>query len=230
MELDFFIKAFLHRPWLIVSIFLYFFVFVKYYRHLSTTNRLMSVIVLIYGLHGLISFLLARKSIETSWTFNLICMPLTWMIVKLFTDNLSDKSNVKLISYISAIFLLVHILNISFFQGIRYIATYTYLILQAINAIVAFYYLKDQMDNSDTHPSLNLLNWFAAATVIDHITSIPITATLAQNMIGFTDERYTGFLYNIMSFVYGCWYLIISAGIIWNKTALSSRFLSRSSP
>ena len=152
------------------------------------------------------------------------------MIVKLLTDNLSDKKFIKLFRYITIICISVHILNISFFQGIRYIATYSYLTLQAVNAIVAFYYLKDQMDSSDRHPSLNVLNWFAAATLIDHITSIPITATLSQDMIGFADRRYASFLFSIMSFVYGCWYLIISAGIIWNKTALSSRFLSPSSP
>jgi hypothetical protein len=173
---------------------------------------------------------MAYSRIETSWTFNLICMPLTWMIVKLFTDDLSDKRNIKLIKSATVLCIFIHVLNISFFQGIRYIATYTYLILQAMNAVVAFYYLKDQMDNSDSHPSLNIINWFAAATLIDHITSIPITATLSQDMIGFADPKYVTFLIKIMTFVYGCWYLIISAGIIWNKTALSSRFLSRSSP
>lgn len=201
-----------------------------FFRRLNNIERQLSFIVIIYGLHSIISSHMAFSKIETSWTFNLICMPLTWMIIKIFTDNLSDKKHVKLIRTFTIICILIHVINICVFQGIRYIATYSYLILQAINAVIAFYYLKNQMDNTDEHPSLNLLNWFAAATLIDHITSIPISATLSQDMIGFTDKKYTTFLFSIMSFVYGCWYLIISAGIIWNKTALSSRFLSRSSP
>jgi hypothetical protein len=200
------------------------------FKKLNKTERALVLIVFIYAIHTLICSHLAISKIETAWTYNILCMPLSWMIILLFTKNLITTKHIQKIKTITIIFIVIHIFNILFFQGIRYIATYTYLILQAINAFVSYYYLKDQMDNSDKHPSMNLLNWFAAATVIDHITSIPITATLSQDMIGFTDKKYTTFLFSIMSFVYGCWYLIISAGIIWNKTALSSRFLSRSSP
>lgn len=230
MDLQFLIDVFIRRPWLNGAIYIYIITFFAFFRKLKSVERKIGYIVLIYGLHTYIGSHFSILRIETSWTFNLICMLLTWMIVKLFTENLKNLRIVKRIIYITLICIFFHILNISFYQGIRYIATYTYLILQALNAIVAYIYLKDQMDSSDLHPSLNLLNWFAAATVIDHITSIPITATLSQDMIGFTDKRYTNFLLTIMTFVYGCWYLIISAGIIWNKTALSSRFLSRSSP
>ncbi len=230
MDLQFFVDVFLRRPWLHSTAYGFLITAAFFYKKLNISGRSLVHIVGIYGIHTLVCSHLSISKIETSWTFNLICMPLTWMIVKLLTDNLSDKKFIKLFRYITIICISVHILNISFFQGIRYIATYSYLTLQAVNAIVAFYYLKDQMDSSDRHPSLNVLNWFAAATLIDHITSIPITATLSQDMIGFADRRYASFLFSIMSFVYGCWYLIISAGIIWNKTALSSRFLSRSSP
>ena len=230
MDPQYFIDVFLRRPWLHGSTYFFVFVVVLFLKRLNFIGRQLSFIVIIYAIHNLLCSHLAFSKIETSWTFNLICMPLTWMIVKLLTDNLSNKRHIKLIRNTTIICIFIHVLNISYFQGIRYIATYTYLILQAMNAVVAFYYLKDQMDSTDGHPSLNVLNWFAAATLIDHITSIPITATLSQDMIGFTNAKYVTFLIKIMTFVYGCWYLIISAGIIWNKTALSSRFLSRSSP
>lgn len=230
MDLQFFIDVFLRRPWLFTSVYSYLFISIFFYRKLNSNERRLSYIVCVYGLHTIICGHLAIINVETAWTFNIICMPLTWAIVKLFTSKLTDKRNVKRILLLTISCILVHILNLAFLQGIRYIATYTYLILQAMNAVVAFYYLKDQMDSTDSHPSLNVLNWFAAATLIDHITSIPITATLSQDMISFTNATYVTFLIKIMTFVYGCWYLIISAGIIWNKTALSSRFLSRSSP
>lgn len=230
MDIQFFIDVFLRRPWLNLAAYSFLITVLLFFKKLINNERSIVLIVTIYAIHTLVCSHLAVSKIETSWTFNLICMPLTWMIVKLLTDNLSDKRHIKLIRNTTIICIFIHVLNISYFQGIRYIATYTYLILQAMNAVVAFYYLKDQMDSTDGHPSLNVLNWFAAATLIDHITSIPITATLSQDMIGFTNAKYVTFLIKIMTFVYGCWYLIISAGIIWNKTALSSRFLSRSSP
>jgi hypothetical protein len=205
MDIGFFLEVFLRKPWLHISAYSYLIVAMVFFKKLSGADRKLSYIVGLYGVHTLISSYIAYLRIETSWTFNLICMPLTWMIIKLFTDNLFDKRHIRLIRNITVLCILIHVLNIGFVQGIRYIATYTYLILQIMNAIVAFYYLRDQMDNSDRHPSLNILNWFAAATLIDHITSIPITATLSQDMIGFTDRRYTSFLFNIMSFVYGCW-------------------------
>jgi hypothetical protein len=230
MGIKFFIDVFLRKPWLLLAAYSFLIIILFLFKKLNKTERAVVLIVFVYAIHTLICSHLAIAKIETSWTYNILCMPLSWMIVLLFTQNLTKSKHVKTIKKIALIFILIHISNILFFQGIRYIATYTYLILQTINAVVSYYYLKDQMDNSDKHPSMNLLNWFAAATVIDHITSIPITATLSQDMIGFADRRYASFLYSIMSFVYGCWYLIIGAGIIWNKTALSSRFLSRSSP
>lgn len=230
MGLKFFIDVFLRKPWLHFAAYCFLSIMLFLFKKLNKTERALVLIVFIYAIHTLICSHLAIAKIETAWTYNILCILLTWMIILLFTKNLITTKYVPKIKTITLIFILIHVLNVLFFQGIRYIATYTYLILQTINAVVSYYYLKDQMDNSDKHPSMNLLNWLAAATVIDHITSIPITATLSQDMIGFADRRYAMFLYSIMSFVYGCWYLIISAGIIWNKTALSSRFLSRSSP
>lgn len=230
MEIKFFIDVFLRKPWLHIAAYCFLVIMLFLFKKLNKTERALVLIVFIYAIHTLICSHLATAKIETAWTYNILCMPLSWMIIILFTKNLTNTKYVQKIKTITIIFITIHIFNIIFFQGIRYIATYTYLILQAINAVVSYYYLKDQMDNSDKHPSMNLLNWFAAATLIDHITSVPITATLSQDMIGFADRRYASFLFSIMSFVYGCWYLIISAGIIWNKTALSSRFLSRSSP
>jgi hypothetical protein len=72
-------------------------------------------------------------------------------------------------------------------------------------------------------------NWFALAVIIDNVVSIPTVALLSEQMVGLVGYDRFGILHAIHGIIYGLWFLITAAGILWNTTSLSSRFSSSSS-
>lgn len=224
-EIHFFLKA----PFLFLCMLFALIVLFRFRKELDQKGKWVGLIVLVYMFTSLLGGQLALFNIYSSWLYNIMYVPLSLFIWKLFK---SDNKGLKFHKRVNMVFLIIcllHFINLLFFQGIIYIATATMLLFQLFNAILAFFYLKYRLENYDEPVHRNLLNWVAFAVIIDNIVSIPTTALWSKEMYELIGAEQFYLLNKIQSFLYSCWYLIIAAGILWNTTSLSSRFSSSSS-
>ena len=222
------IKYFLSDPLLFISLFFALIVLIRYWKVLNKQSKQVGGIVLLYAIMFLVTSQLSLFAVYSSWIYNVMYIPISYCIWKLFSQEVGFENLKRQILLIFSIITFLHVCNLIFFQGIVYIATATMMLFQLFNAVLAFLYLKFRLENYDEPVHLNIINWFAFAVIIDNIVSIPTTALWSKEMYELIGHEQFALLNNIQSFLYACWYLIIAFGILWNTTSLSSRFSSSS--
>ncbi len=223
------IKFFLSDPFLFGCGFLSLIVIIMKWHALDRKSRTMGKIVITYYTTFIICGQLGLYNIYSSWIYNLMYMPLSYFMWKLFRAEDIKPGTLKIQKVAFWSICALHIINVLFFQGIIYIATITMMLFQVFNAVLAFFYLKYRLENYDEPVHKHILNWFAFAVIIDNIVSIPTAALLSKEMFELIGPVQFKLLNQIQSFLYSCWYLITAAGILWNTTSLNSRFSSSSS-
>ena len=138
---------------------------------------------------------------------------------------LTSRSQVILPAALVYLLTLMHIVNLLFFQGFHVLANFTYIPAYGWMAVLAFYFLKEQLEDVNMVPFNSLITWFAVATLIDIAGSLPILSVLGWS--GFISQEIAFHLYDLVTWLYAFWFFIILTGLLWTKTTLRSAFYSR---
>ena len=215
--------------WLLTCMIFSVAVIVWQWKILTGKNRIVAWIVLVYMLTSIVSAQIGMFGLYSTWIYNLIYMVFAYMIWLVFEIKSNEKKISKRLFKLLALIVILHLVNIIFFQGIIYLATATVILIQLFNTVTAYFYLKYRLENFDEPVLSHILNWFAFAVIIDNVVSIPTTAVYSKEMFEILGQEQFTILNEVQSFFYAGWFVIIGIGILWNTTSLSSRFSSSSS-
>lgn len=204
--------------------FLSVFMFIWFFNRFSKMERLVAVIIFLYAGADFTASIMAAYKIHNLWFYSIVLIPQLLLVTYALTYKLADHRKRKFLFLVSILIAISHCVNIIFFQGMETLNTYTYIPGNTWISVCAFLYLKEQIEKLEINPFEHLFTWFALATMIDHVGSIPILLTLSWPVF---NEITSAGLVVFNQGLYMFWYLIISFGLIWTKTSLRSRFSSR---
>lgn len=222
--------AFLKRDlWLNTILLGTIIIVIRQWKSLQDKNRLVGFIVILYAFIHLLCTHLSMYNLYSTWIYNLVFGLYSLLIWKTFKVPYQKSWPPKLIKGSYYLILILHVLNCFYIQGFTYLATITIVLFQIFNMVMAYLYLQHRLEQYDDPFLGHIRNWFAVAVIIDNVVSIPTVALLSEQMVELVGYDRFSILHSTHNVIYGMWYLITAAGIIWNTTSLSSRFSSSSS-
>lgn len=151
--------------------------------------------------------------IGNRWYYNIIQAPQIGIKLFYFSEKLKSEKRRKAYSRIYYFFIIAHLLITSLGIGWLELDVYTIVPMTAIVGIVALDYLRDKFDEVSANPYILPAFWFAFATMISDLGSVPVTSLYLR--LEHSNMHLANQIWHINDVVYGLWFLITAFGLIW---------------
>jgi len=117
-------------------------------------------------------------------------------------------------------FVVLHIINLSFWQTGYVVASFTIVPGQLLQAVFAYLFLLDIIDKSQVRLDNDFRIWFATSLFITVSASLPITAMVSY--LNYVNTDLADKLYVLNDVMYSAWFLLLTIGLLWIKKTQSS--------
>ncbi|HYV95212.1 MAG TPA: hypothetical protein VE978_25785 [Chitinophagales bacterium] len=201
-------------------------IFILFSKTLTTEEVMAAVIIFVSWLMDVFSdaitfsyhpFWLLLQEHSNLWFPN-YSMPIIFALYAILYFYLFRKLEIKWIVVSGFMFfLLLHVVNLLYYQGYRGTASNSLLAGQLLIGALAFLYLRHVVETSDESPFRNFMFWFSAATLLSNFVTAPVTSLLSW--LPSNDPKVFGALYSIIGLYIGYYlsYLIIIIGLLWTR-------------
>ena len=196
-----------------------FLFFLYFWRSLTYFEKWVGYIILIsfcFDVLAEAALIFVVNKPSNQWVYNYtICI--LFLVVAWFYYVQINTKKVKIgIQYGAVLFLLCHIGNMAFGQGVEVINLYSILPAQAAIAYLAYRYMRQVVEFSPNKPTNDFTFWYSGATLFNNIGTIPVLATI--NLLPPSDIETSGWLYNLNSIIgYYINFAIIIFGLLWTR-------------
>lgn len=158
------------------------------------------------------------------WFYNVIQIPELGITLVYFVNKVPYYKRRRYYWIAYFIFLNYHLITLSFITGWNELDLYAITIMTAIVGIVALDYLYHQVIDLSINPLEEPAVWFAFATVIFNLASIPIVSLFSVIQSSYNASFNT--FWSINDFIYSLWYIISAIGLLWiNRQKMFSLLL-----
>ncbi len=199
--------------------------FLAFYQKLDKNEKWITGVVLLYTGCDLVATWLIFQGKQNLWLYNWALLPQLLVVTFVMVESMKSVTARRIFFGGTLMLASLHFLNLLFFQGYEILANFTYIPAYGWMAVIAFYYLKEQLEDVTVIPFNCMITWFALATLIDNAGSLPILSVLGWS--NFITMPVAYHLFDIVTWLYAFWFFILLTGLLWTKTSLRSAFFFR---
>lgn len=151
--------------------------------------------------------------VGNGWYYNIIQVPQLGVTLFFFISKLRADGRRKTYATIYFLFIISHLVMTSVVNGWLQMDLYTLVPMTAVVGIAALDLLRETLDDVGLNPFMLPAFWFAFATLISNLGSVPVTSLYLR--LSQTDLLLATRILQINDIVYGLWFLITAFGLIW---------------
>lgn len=183
------------------------------------------LIIFSFYLIDVTAFLIATKlpiDISNRWFYNIMQIPQLGVVLFYFSRKLISQRRRKTYTILYYIFFITHISMATFIYGWLQLDVYILVPMTAIVGVVALDYIREMLDDVTHKPLYNPAFWFAIATTISYLGSVPVTSLYFRLEESNMDLALR--IWHINDVVYASWFLIITVGLLWTHKQMTPSY------
>lgn len=147
------------------------------------------------------------------WYYNIIQIPQLWVTLFFFVSKLASIRKRRVYYFIYILFFFIHIVILTFFLSWLILDIYAIVPMMAVTGVAAIDFLRHTLNDVKINPFMRATFWFAFATAISNLGSVPITSLYLK--ISSYDMNLGSRIWRFNDVLYSLWFLLTAIGILW---------------